>query len=80
MKHSRNCFLQFPPQQSIGEKFYSERKENEIVESAKQIFHETFSNDFFNLMENILNSDPGHNSDSDAISIDFHQNINVVSK
>ena len=80
MKHSsRNSFLKLPPQHSIGNKFYSERKENEILENAKQIFHETFSNDFFNLMEVVLNSDSGINSDCDAIGIDFHHNNNVVS-
>ena len=31
-------------------------KENSILEDAKQILHETFSNEFFNLMENVLNS------------------------
>ena len=80
MKHSsRNSLLKFQPHQSIGEKFYSKRKENEILENAEQIFQETFSNEFFNLMENVLNSDSGIHSDCDAIGIDFQQNKNVVS-
>ena len=80
MKHSsRSSLLKFPPQQSIGKKFYSKRKEIEILVNAEQIFHETFSNDFFNLMDFVLNSDSGINSNCDAIGIDFHHNNNVVS-
>ena len=57
VKHSsRNILLKISPQQNIEDKFYSQTKENNVVENAEQIFHETFSNEFFNLMENVLNS------------------------
>ena len=57
MKHSsRNILLKISPQQHVEENFYSQAQENDILESAEQIFHETFSNEFFNLMENVLNS------------------------
>ena len=59
---SRNSFLKFPPKYFTEEKFYSERKETEILENAEQTFQETFSDDFLNLMENVLNSDNGTNS------------------
>ena len=66
MKHSsRNILLKISPQQNIEEKFYSQTKENNIVENAEQIFHETFSNEFFNLMENVLNSNGDTNSIND---------------
>ena len=72
MKHSsRNILLKISPQQSIEENFYSQTKENNVIESAEQIFHETFSNEFFNLMENVLNSK------GDTMSVDDH-NENVV--
>ena len=80
MKHSsKKSLLKLQPHQSIGEKFCSERKENEILEAAEQIFHETFSNDFFNLMEDVLNSNSGMSNECDAIGIDSCQNNNVVS-
>ena len=56
---SRNSFLKFPPKYITEEKFYFKRKETEILENAEQIFQETFSDDFLNLMENVLNSDSG---------------------
>ena len=59
---SRNVFLKFPPKFSTEEKFHSERRENTIIENAEQIFQEKFSEDFLNLMENVLNSDSGTNS------------------
>ena len=63
VKHSsRISFLKFPPKYFTEEKFYSERKETEILENAEQTFQETFSDDFLNLMENVLNSDSGTNS------------------
>ena len=69
MKHSsRNILLKISPQHSIEGKFYSQTKENNIIENAEQIFHETFSNDFFNLMENVLNSKV------DTYSIGNHNN------
>ena len=81
MKYSsRISLLKLHPQQSEGGEFYSERKENEILEDAEQIFHETFSNDFFNQMEDVLNSNSGMSNDCDAISIDSCQNNIVVSK
>ena len=40
-------------------------KENSIIEDAEQMFQETFSNEFFNLMENVLNS----NGDSNSIEV-----------
>ena len=52
VKHSsRNNLLKISPQHSIEGKFYSQMKENNITEDVEQIFHETFSNEFFNLME-----------------------------
>ena len=73
VKHSsRISLLKFPPKYVTEEKFYSERKENKILENAEQTFQETFSDDFLNLMENVLNSDSGTNS------IVSHQNINNV--
>ena len=43
VKHSsRNSLLKLHPHQSVRGKFYSERKENEILERAKQTFHEHF--------------------------------------
>ena len=81
MKHSsRNSLLKLQPHKNIGGKFYTERKENEILERAEQTFHATFSNDFFNLMEDVLNSNSGMSNDCDAISIDSCQNNIVVSK
>ena len=72
VKHSsRNILLKISPQQRIEGNFYSQTKENDIIESAEQIFHETFSNEFFNLMENVLNSN------GDTMSINDH-NENVV--
>ena len=53
---SRNILLKISPQQRIEGNFYSQTQENDIIESAEQIFHETFSNQFFNLMEKFLNS------------------------
>ena len=44
---SRISFLKFPPKYFTEEKFYSERKDTEILENAEQTFHETFSDDFF---------------------------------
>ena len=80
VKHSsRKSLLKSQPHQSSGEKVYSERKENEFLEDAEQIFHETFSNDFFNLMEDVLNSNSGMSNECDAIGIDSCQNNNVVS-
>ena len=73
VKHSlRILLLKFPPTNVTEKKFYSERKENEILENAEQTFQETFSDDFLNLMENVLNSDSGTNS------IVSHQNINYI--
>ena len=66
MKHSsRNILFKISPQQRIEGKFYSQTQENDIIESAEQIFHETFSNKFFNLMENVLNSNGDTNSIND---------------
>ena len=63
MKHSsRNSLLKFPSQHSIEGKFYSKGRENIIIENAEQIFHETFSDEFLNLMENVLNSNISTNS------------------
>ena len=79
VKHSsRNSLLKLYPHQSNGGKFYSERKENEILERAEQTFHETFSNDFFNLMEDVLNSNSGMSNECDAIGINSCQNKCVV--
>ena len=79
MKYSsRISLLKLHPQQSEGGEFYSERKENEILESAEQTFHETFSNDFFNLMENVLNSNSGMSNECDTIGINSCQNKCVV--
>ena len=61
------------PQLNIEGKFYSETKETNIVENAEQVFHETFSNKFFNLMDNILNS----NSNTSSIE---NQHIVVFDK
>ena len=73
MKHSsRNILLKISPQQSIEGNFYSQTQENNIIEDAEQIFHETFSNEFFNLMENVLNSN------GDTMSIIDHSESNVV--
>ena len=66
VKHSsRNNLLKISPQRCIEGKFYSELKENNIIEDAEQIFHETFSNEFLNLMENVLNS----NGDTNSIEV-----------
>ena len=66
MKHSsRNNLLKISPQQSIEGNIYSQMKENSIIKDAEQIFHETSSNEFFNLMENVLNS----NGDSNSIEV-----------
>ena len=66
VKHSsRNTLLKISPQRCIEGKFYSELKENNIIEDAEQIFHETFSNEFLNLMENVLNS----NGDTNSIEV-----------
>ena len=66
VKHSsRNTLLKISPQRCIGGNFYSEMKENNIIEDAEQIFHETFSNEFLNLMENVLNS----NGDTNSIEV-----------
>jgi hypothetical protein len=73
---SRNAFLKFPPKFITEEKFHSERRENAIIENAEQIFQETFSEDFLNLMENVLNSDSGTNS---IVSL-YDNNIHVVSE
>jgi hypothetical protein len=79
VKHSsRISLLKLHPHQSNGGKFYSERKENEILERAEQTFHETFSNDFFNLMENVLNSNSGMSNECDATGINSCQNECVV--
>ena len=79
MKHSsRISLLKLYPHQSNGGKFYTERKENEILERAEQTFHETFSNDFFNLMENVLDSNSGMSNECDAIGINSCQNECVV--
>jgi len=75
---SRISLLKLRPQQSEGGEFYSERKENEILESAEQTFHETFSNDFFNLLENVLNSNSGMSNECDTIGINSCQNKCVV--
>ena len=73
MKHaSRNILLKISPQQRIEGNFYSQTQENDIIESAEQIFHETFSNEFFNLMENVLNSN------GETISINDHSENLVV--
>jgi len=73
VKHSsRNILLKISPQQSIEGNFYSQTQENNIIEDAEQIFHETFSNEFFNLMENVLNSN------GDTMSIIDHSENNVV--
>ena len=73
---SRNAFLKFPPKFITEEKFHSERRENTIIENAEQAFQETFSEDFLNLMENVLNSDSGTNS---IVSLNDN-NTNVVSE
>ena len=79
VKHSsRNSLLKLHPHQNNGGMFYSERKENEILERAEQTFHETFSNDFFNLMEDVLNSNSGMSNECDAIGINSCQNNFVV--
>ena len=79
VKHSsRNSLLKLYPHQSNGGKFYSERKENEILERAEKTFHETFSNDFLNLMEDVLNSNSGMSNECDAIGINSCQNNCVV--
>ena len=49
-------------------------KETIIIENAKQIFHETFSNDFLNRMEN------GLRSNIDKNSIDNTKMINLNAK
>jgi len=73
VKHSsRNSLLKISPQQRIEGNFYSQTQENDIIESAEQIFHETFSNEFFNLMENVLNSN------GETISINDHSEKLVV--
>ena len=74
MKHSsRNILLKISPQQRIEGNFYSQTQENNIIESVEQIFHETFSNEFFNLMENVLNSI------GETISMNDHfENIVVI--
>ena len=73
VKHSsRNILLKISPQQRIEGNFYSQTQENDIIESAEQIFHETFSNEFFNLMENVLNSN------GETISINDHSEKLVV--
>ena len=70
-KHSlRNNLLKISPQRYIEGNFYSELKENNIIEDAEKIFHKTFSNEFLNLMENVLNS----NGDTNSIEVP----INVV--
>ena len=43
---SRNGFLKFPTKFYSEEIFSSERRENALVESAEQIFQETFSEVF----------------------------------
>ena len=73
MKHaSRNILLKISPHQRNEGNFYSQREENDIIESAEQILHETFSNEFFNLMENVLNSN------DETISINDHSENLVV--
>ena len=64
--------MKYSPQRCIEGKFYSEMKENNIIEDAEQIFHETFSNEFLNLMENVLNSN------GDTMSINDHNENDVV--
>ena len=75
MKHSpRNDLLKISPQHSIEGKFYSQIKENKIIKDAEQIFHKTFSNEFFNRMANVLNM----YSNGDTISIEDPINNIVV--
>ena len=47
-----------------------------MIENAEQVFQETFSEYFLNLMENVLNSDSGTNS---IVSLNDN-NTNVVSE